>query len=372
MNFTKHVVAMVIAYAMLTCTAYAEEAKDIPTMEASAGISVSVVEKDSTVIIDNSDMLVKIVRYINDVETIIYQGPLGEYGESLCDDIDFSSIDFAVIFNWDDPDDIIYVVPITETNETDRVIDVEENHQQMFSLTPQVVEPSLNIQSEFYINNFEIAENLASQNINVNDTLSAQYTIYNSATQEQSVQLMLCLYSQDGRMLDVATISDTVEPNSTKVIEKSLTVGPNITSCYAKVFLWNGFDTLRPLHNTLEIGTERESVEVVNAIVNCMTGEEYNLVTTVENMPSNDEGIYTITYNPSKLEIVDLCSLTYKKEIDAGLISGTNITILSVDEENGKIVFKNPNTNNSNASKVLNSIKFRSLVSSEQTVITIE
>ena len=45
MNFTKHVVAMVIAYAMLTCTAYAEEAKDIPTMEASAGISVSVVIK---------------------------------------------------------------------------------------------------------------------------------------------------------------------------------------------------------------------------------------------------------------------------------------------------------------------------------------
>lgn len=45
MNFTKHMVAMVIADAMLTCTAYAEEAKDIQTVEESAGISVSVVIK---------------------------------------------------------------------------------------------------------------------------------------------------------------------------------------------------------------------------------------------------------------------------------------------------------------------------------------
>ena len=55
-----------------------------------------------------------------------------------------------------------------------------------------------------------------------------------------------------------------------------------------------------------------------------------------------------------------------------GTISGTNITILSVNPVSGEIVFKNPNTNESSVSKVLNSIKFKGLISNEQTVITIE
>jgi len=230
----------------------------------------------------------------------------------------------------------------------------------------------LNIVESFYINNTEVTGDYASQNIKANDNLFASYSITNTGTASQSVQLILCVYNLDGRLLDMAVISDTILSNETKNVEKGLTVGADVTGCYAKVFLWDGLSTLRPLHDTLQIGSQDVSVEVATATVDCVLNKEYNLVTTVENMPTNDDGQYTITYNPSKLELIDLCSLTYKKELTAGVINGTNITIVSVDTTSGKIVFKNPNADAGNVSKVLNSFKFRGLVSNEQTTITIE
>lgn len=115
---------------------------------------------------------------------------------------------------------------------------------------------------------------------------------------------------------------------------------------------------------------ENENLSTV--IVECVQNKEYNFVTTIENMPINDSGQYTITYDPTKLELIDLCSLTYKKELDPGVISGTNITIISVDKANGKIVFKNPNHITNNISKVLNSFRFKGLISDAQTILTIE
>ena len=323
-----------------------------------------------------TDTNVKVVNYVDGYEVVLYTGPISQFENGSYIGTDFTGKDFVVVLEWGDELALLYYIyPISENNmnlSNTTVIKNDGREEVVLTSTLETVEPSLSITTNYYINNTEITEDFELQSINKNDTLSAGYTITNYSTLEQSVRLMICIYSQDGRMLDVATISDVIEPNSTKGIEKSLTVGSEVSSCYAKVFLWDGFNTLRPLHNTLKIGNENTNIEVVNATVNCRIGVEYNLVTTVENMPSNDDGIYSITYNPSKLELVDLCSLTFKKEVQAGSINGTNITILSVDETQGKIVFENPNTGSTSISKVLNSIRFKSLVSNEQTIITIE
>lgn len=381
MNFFKRTMTLITVLLLLSCNTYAEETKTLSLLATTDGENISVVESDITSEVDNSNMNVKVVKYVNDVEQIIYQGPLGGYDNGIWNFTDFSKIQFMVIFNWEEPDDGgIYVVPINETvvNEVQSAViesdsdGEKEEPVQATLLNSEIIQPSLNIVERFYINNSEITNNFTSQNLKGNDTLFARYTITNSGTLTQSVQLILCVYSTEGRLLDMAVISDTIASNETKDIEKSLTVASNVSACYAKVFLWDGLNTLRPLHDTVQIGSENSSIEVATATVDCTLNKEYNLVTTVENMPTNDDGQYTITYNPSKLELVDLCSLTYKKELTAGVINGTNITIVSVDTTSGKIVFKNPNADAGNVSKVLNSFKFRGLVSNEQTTITIE
>lgn len=381
MNFLKRTMALITVLLLLSSSTYAEETKTLSLLATTDGENISVVESDITSEVDNSNMNVKVVKYVNDVEQIIYQGPLGGYDNGIWNFTDFSKIQFMVIFNWEEPDDGgIYVVPINETvvNEVQSAViesdsdGEKEEPVQATLLNSEIIQPSLNIVESFYINNSEITNNFTSQNLKGNDTLFARYTITNSGTLTQSVQLILCVYSTEGRLLDMAVISDTIASNETKDIEKSLTVASNVSACYAKVFLWDGLNTLRPLHDTVQIGSENSSIEVATATVDCTLNKEYSLVTTVENMPTNDDGQYTITYNPSKLELVDLCSLTYKKELTAGVINGTNITIVSVDTTSGKIVFKNPNADAGNVSKVLNSFKFRGLVSNEETTITIE
>ena len=371
MKIMKSIMAIFVAINISAVSVYAADTYDASyKVEIKDGI-VSVTEDELYSEKDNSDLLVKVIKQVGDESTEIFSGKLKDYDNGKWVNTNFSEIQFMIIFEWDGPsDEAIYVIPVKDVSEKNSK--VMENSMQMISTTPEIIQPSLNIVENFYINNNAVTGDFSTQNIKGNDNLLASYSITNFGTKEQSVQLILCVYSLEGKMLDIAVVSDTIASNETKDVEKGLTVGANVAGCYAKVFLWDGLSTLRPLHDTLQIGSQDVSVEVATATVYCVLNKEYNLVTTVENMPTNDDGQYTITYNPSKLELIDLCSLTYKKELTIGTISGTNIIIVSVDTSKGEIVFKNPNTGNGNVSKVLNAFKFKGLVSDEQTTITIE
>ena len=243
MNFTKHVVAMVIAYVMLTCTAYAEEAKDIPTMEASADVSVSVVEKDDTLTIDNSDLIVKVVKYINNVETIIYQGPLGEYGESLCDDIDFSDIDFAVIFNWDDPDeDIIYVVPIRGVeNETVSLTESKEITVYQSSLMTTATENAEITVSLLYNNSYSETVLLPGEE------LTAEFEVVNTNSEECiDMSAVIALYDADGRFVDMKMESLSVEAGGVGEFSNRIVAPIESSVSHAKVMIWESVNSMKP------------------------------------------------------------------------------------------------------------------------------
>ncbi len=55
-------------------------------------------------------------------------------------------------------------------------------------------------------------------------------------------------------------------------------------------------------------------------------------------MPVISEKILTVEYDPTKLEVVDLCGFTFKNDTTLGQVPGTDITILCA--ESGKIVFR--------------------------------
>jgi len=69
-----------------------------------------------------------------------------------------------------------------------------------------------------------------------------------------------------------------------------------------------------------------------------VSGQEYDFVISAENL-TNFSGItYTFSYDTSKFTLVDACALTWEKNITTGLVSGTDITIMSISS--GTIVFK--------------------------------
>jgi len=107
-------------------------------------------------------------------------------------------------------------------------------------------------------------------------------------------------------------------------------------------------------------------------VIDTVLGEHVSVVVSAVNLPANDSGTVALRYDSTKLGLVDLCLLTYDKELSPCTIADMGITIVSVDTEDGEIVFSSPNLYDGYTSKLLNALEFVGLVSNEQTTITIE
>ena len=77
----------------------------------------------------------------------------------------------------------------------------------------------------------------------------------------------------------------------------------------------------------------------VSTIVSCIAGKPFNMILSAQNLTDLEELIFTITYDPEDISgVVDLCAMTYQKDLGTGLIPGTGITILN--KAPGEIKFK--------------------------------
>ncbi len=298
------------------------------------------------------DGLVKVFKYVNDEEIIVYQGLLSGYDNGAWTGFDFSQAPMAVIFDWD-THETLYMIPIAPA----------ENSISLWN-----VEPELMISAQYYVNNHMTGgDGFELQN---GDTVTAEYVIQNNSAKVQEVKLIVCLYAGDNTLLDMNIVSDTISANSSRTVRNSLEAGTD--NCYVKVFLWDNFRSLVPLYSTAQIGDVPVSERIATATLACTAGKEYNLILQAANMPANTDGLYTVRYDPEKLQVADLCCLTYPKELEPGMIESAGIQIVSFDPQNGSITFSNPNQEDRAVSKVLNGVRFSCLVSDVQTVITVE
>ncbi len=370
MKYIRRIIAIIIMIILCLSISFIGATDNTTFQAVIEDDEIVMIRSELTETIDNSNLPVKIIRVRGEQSTVIYQGLLGQYENGMWSGLDFSQTAFVVMFDWNTNDEAIYIIPTGSNNEsfddTNEVTSVNDNSP----LPSENIQPSLNIQERFYINDVLISDNFDNQTINANDELTAEYIIINSGTASQSIQLILCLYTSEGRIINVTSVGGSINAGETKTFSKSMDVSSNITSCYAKVLLLSGFNELVPLHSTLEIGKGGE--QIATATVSCVQNKEYILNITVENLSANSNDEYVVVYDPTQLELVDLCAMTYDKEVIVGSIEGTGINITFVDTQTGEIRFKNPNIATNDITKVLNAIKFKGLVSNTQTTITIK
>jgi hypothetical protein len=97
-------------------------------------------------------------------------------------------------------------------------------------------------------------------------------------------------------------------------------------------------------------------------------GQVFNLTITANEILNPIKHTYTITYNPEELELIDLCGISSRIDLDTGNIIGTDIQIIQVSE--GTIVFKKLGDLTGQAwTGYINSIKFRSKKDGESQII---
>ena len=96
----KKIAAVMLAALMLTGTAFAEA--DTLTYKAKIeNGEISVEEKDLIGEIDNSNLDVNVIKQQGDTRTTVFTGKLKDYDNGRWVNLDFSEIQFALIFDWD-------------------------------------------------------------------------------------------------------------------------------------------------------------------------------------------------------------------------------------------------------------------------------
>ncbi len=122
--------------------------------------------------------------------------------------------------------------------------------------------------------------------------------------------------------------------------------------------------------NILSVTTKESAVVSVstNTIqINCIEDKTYNIIVVGKNITDLSNKVFTLEYDPQKLEAIDLCSLTKAADVTEGTVTGTDIIITEFDEMNGTIKFKlNKSFEGKQWTGVVNAVRFKSLVGNDQ------
>lgn len=125
-------------------------------------------------------------------------------------------------------------------------------------------------------------------------------------------------------------------------------------------------------NKVVEILFELNNVKNIEKNISGGLNEEFDLIITGENLSLSASKSYVIKYDSEKVKLLDLCSLTYDKELSNGLVLGTSINIIDVNEDAGLVEFEINDNYTGRLSGVLNAFKFVCLEPNTQTSIFLE
>ena len=115
MRKLKRITTAILAVYMLSAAAFAEETH---TAQFKVNVdnkqNVTVTESSFISEKDNSDLNVNVVKYSGSNKDLIYSGALGGFDNGAWSNMDFSEIQCAVIFNWDNANEYYCITPVTD------------------------------------------------------------------------------------------------------------------------------------------------------------------------------------------------------------------------------------------------------------------
>ena len=307
-----------------------------------------------------TDTNVKVVKYENDEEVIVYTGPISQYANGICANMDFTQNAFIVILEWENPDVVYYVYPVEEASESGSINDISQNINMTdnikgdgeISTVQNVTSTNNNMESIEYDIIYDI---VSEEKLYIN----ANYNIYNTNDGTKCVSLIAALYD-DGKLCDIKIKKLDVEAEGEKADSSGLVLPADREACYVKLMVWDSIGTLKPIGSPKYVKDLDVYSREKYLYITTDTNSEFNIFmnsTLVKG--ANSEAIHTIKYDSSKIIPVDLCGLTYDKELEAGRVSGTDINICSAELEYGNIQYSFDMSDGRNTG-VNNYIKFKS------------
>lgn len=330
----KKIITIFMVLLMFTINASAEGSKDITFKVQADGENIAVTEDEITSDIDNSDLQVKAVRYINNQETVIYSGALGEYDNGAWIHTDFSEIEFLVILDWETPEnEAIYVIPIDyyESMESASLMTQPmENGKtlvyQASMITTTVDNAEIDV-SLLYNNSYSESVLLPGEE------LTAEFNVNNNRLEDEiSLSTIIALYDSAGRLLDMNTESLTIDANSNDAFNNSIVVPAESSVNTAKIMVWESMNSLKPYAEPV----------ILTLTGNDFFGDDYTVSQSINGKNKaggkingiNDTDVFSFVPQNDGLYYFESFS-----DIDtyASLYNGSNLTTPIVSDDNSGV-----------------------------------
>lgn len=323
----------ILIFFMLTLTVFAEETYDIGyKMDIDEEYNITVNETELTGNVDNSDLKVKVMQRINGEQTVIFIGPLGEYGDGRWKYTDFSSIQFLVVLDWANVEDgLTYIVPlddVIQSTEFQSTNDSQNTDRDNYGVEEYNDEIYSNIQypnNVFVINDIEL-KNENNENVNsLKDAKVISKVILSKKTADELPATVFAALYEDDRLLNLKIIDIDINQSIDTQLEYTIdfpisSVNENIL---LKLMILDETTGLRPY--TIPLNLYYGYTINISAVLN----QEYTLPIIAKSKAKT----FKVSYDENVLNIKDLCKETSGDTIGVGIVN-EKITIDDVEEDN--------------------------------------
>lgn len=256
MRKLKKIIILTSIICSISAISYAKAAELTYKMTVNNG-NISVKEDSLISNKDYSDMLVNVVKETNGKKSTIYSGKLSGYENGAYSQIDFSEINFMVIFEWDSMEnEAIYIIPVTTQavkNSTLDEIHLENaSTENTVSVNNAVSLATIKTNMSLMYND-QYCENI----LMPGQTLKVPVSIANSGTSTFEVIPYIAKYDLSGRLLDVQECDQiNALPNQTTLQTLSIDFD-NDTAYTAKIFLWQK-NTMMPIAKSVHLTVQNQ------------------------------------------------------------------------------------------------------------------
>jgi len=258
MSKLKRFISLAAALCIFSVSVYAET-KDVSYKVTVDGENVSVVEDSLTSDTDYSDLLVNVIKDTNGQQTTIYSGALGGYADGAFADVDFSEINFMVVFDWNTmEDEAIYIIPSSSTTQTalnattlnanSNTLSEENTVELQSTISTATIQTNMSL---MYNNKYYESVLLPGQ------TLTIPVTVTNTGSTSIEIVPYIAKYDLSGRLTDL-TQGNLITAPANQTVTATLSNEFNTdTACTAKVFFWQK-SNIKPVADSIYLTIQNQ------------------------------------------------------------------------------------------------------------------
>ncbi len=245
MKKLKSTTPMLLAMIVLLINILAQ-AQTVTDKSENTDDQVSVSEEQSIDTPSNSDLEIMVYQYENGERNVVYTGALGGYDGGRWSNINFTGIQFFMLWNLSNSDnnEVLYIAPVEPQDEPQNEVKDEQNtaDNAVLALQTRGIECNVNL----------MYDGAYSERIMIrNQQLSVPIKISNTSNSDRDIICYFAEYDENGQLLSTV-LGESIPIGKKRSIVTNITKTFSPEAKTAKIFVWDN-ENLQPVTGAITL-----------------------------------------------------------------------------------------------------------------------